>query len=508
MVASKKGLKIPRALRSAARLPIRVSAVRRTGRNSFSPTPGEAPIVILRVRVLSCNDLVAKDRNGFSDPFVSVSVLGTRFQTPVCKRTLSPVYTAKDATFDFPLYLSLSEKLGVLEFVVWDKDMLRKEYLGEHALPLDEWFKGNAFAFDDHDNQPFSLNLISSRATTNASGTMHIKLGFVHPPDATVEPDFEETYRAMVKLSRPSLVSATPTRGIGTIRSHQTGPEDEDDGLSSDEVDDQEDDASDDEDEAEPKSSTPDDSNAFAERSRSSSPGSTPTPSPTAASLPLARQARYFLPSIPKILAWRPAQSGSSPSDSATSTPSQSSPHLSTVASPKTGKRKRIPGPWHGQKGGAYELEADNDIVGIVMLEIHSATDLPRLKNMMRTGWDMDPFVVVSFGKRVFRTRVIRHSLNPVWDEKLLFHVRKYEKSFRVQLTVLDWDKLSANDHVGDAAVEIAELAENVPKKDPDTGLYPEEEDGTRTFQEFKLPLATAKEMPWESSHTPIITFR
>ena len=39
---------------------------------------------------------------------------------------------------------------------------------------------------------------------------MHIKLGFVHPPDATVEPDFEETYRAMVKLSRPSLVSATP----------------------------------------------------------------------------------------------------------------------------------------------------------------------------------------------------------------------------------------------------------------------------------------------------------
>ena len=127
---------------------------------------------------------------------------------------------------------------------------------------------------------------------------------------------------------------------------------------------------------------------------------------------------------------------------------------------------------------------------------------------MTRTGWDMDPFVVVSFGKKVFRTRVIRHSLNPVWDEKLLFHVREYEQSYRVQLTVLDWDKLSSNDYVGDAAIEIADLAANVPKKDPSTGLYPEEEDRTSTFQQFSLPLTTTKESTWDSNHTPTITFR
>jgi phosphatidylserine decarboxylase len=42
--------------------------------------------------------------------------------------------------------------MGSLEMVVWDKDMLKKEYLGEVALPLEEWFKNGAVAFDDVNN--------------------------------------------------------------------------------------------------------------------------------------------------------------------------------------------------------------------------------------------------------------------------------------------------------------------------------------------------------------------
>ena len=128
---------------------------------------------------------------------------------------------------------------------------------------------------------------------------------------------------------------------------------------------------------------------------------------------------------------------------------------------------------------------------------------------MTRTGWDMDPFVVISFGKKVFRTRVIRHSLNPNWDEKLLFHVRRYENTFQVQLTVLDWDKLSSNDHVGDASFPVSELFANAPKKDPTTGLYPQDNDGTQdNMKEFQLPLQTDKQMPWESKHNPVLTVR
>ena len=53
--------------------------------------------------------------------------------THVLKRSTNPIYAPKDATFDFPIYLSLAEKLGVVELVVWDKDMLMKEDLGEVA---------------------------------------------------------------------------------------------------------------------------------------------------------------------------------------------------------------------------------------------------------------------------------------------------------------------------------------------------------------------------------------
>lgn len=74
-----------------------------------------------------------------------------------------------------------------------------------------------------------------------------------------------------------------------------------------------------------------------------------------------------------------------------------------------------------------YTYADDRDLLGLVQIEVQGARDLPRWKNAIRVSYDMDPFAVISFGRRVFRTRVIRHSLNPVWDERLFFHVRATE---------------------------------------------------------------------------------
>ncbi|KAI9435648.1 C2 domain-containing protein [Lactarius psammicola] len=278
------------------------------GSRGDSSSSSETPVVILRVQVLSCQNLQAKDRNGYSDPFVIVSILGKQCHTPVCKRNLNPVYEPKDATFDFPIYASLVHKLGALKFVVWDKDVIKNDYLGEYTLPVHQWFQGTAFAFSD--NQPRSVDLVSSLPTSTVHGTMRIKVGFVHPPHSTSLPNFGKTYNALIN---------------------------------------------------------------------------------------------------------------------------------------------------HG---------------GIVLLEICGAIDLPEWHNMTYTGWDMDPFVQVSIGEEVKCTSVIRHSRNPVWNEQLLFHVRDHDLSLPIQLTVIDWDRLTSNDPVGKAEINIATLVEEAKKRDLSAEFY------------------------------------
>ncbi|KAG5642253.1 hypothetical protein DXG03_003354 [Asterophora parasitica] len=575
--------KFKRALRSAARFPSRVGGRSSSARTAFAPLPGELPLVLLRIQVLSCTDLAAKDRNGFSDPFVVVSVLNTRSQTPVARRTLNPTYNARDATWDFPLYLSLADRLGAVEVVVWDKDMVGKDYLGEVAVPLDDWWgeQGRPFGWDEEGNKPVSLNLESTRANTQVSGAVIVKLGFVRPAQTHYHLQFDEIFNELVKRSRPSLVSAPPTEGVGTLRSHQAAAFHDDGGLSSDEGD--SDDSDDDDDfsenttplldlytppelleppilTVEPSSPTddpedvktptasiagvltyisplpspliphvphstpvvkPPSSPSFAKkifplplplRRRSGlhsntsesqlSAGESPVPSPSASPGPEGKK-RLF--GKRKTSANVPASSSSSSSLADAGSADAPPP----TAAEATARKRRVGRRTRREEQG-YSLDSGDDILGIVMLEVQRVEDLPRLKNMTRTGFDMDPFVVVSFGKKVFRTRVIRHSLNPTFDEKLLFHVRRYETGFGVQLGVHDWDKLSSNDHIGDAAFEVRELIEKAPQKNPETGLYDKEEEGSHDMVEFKLKLEGSKENGalWEAKHTPIVYIR
>lgn len=143
------------------------------------------------------------------------------------------------------------------------------------------------------------------------------------------------------------------------------------------------------------------------------------------------------------------------------------------------------------KKARAYEFQSESDVVGIIFLEISRITDLPPERNskcinvvdlscsdmaerseVTRTSFDMDPFVVASLGKKTYRTRVIRHNLNPVYDERMIFQVSRHEQAYNISFSVIDRDTLSGNDFVGTASVALQELIATAPEADPETGLY------------------------------------
>ncbi|KAI9802687.1 MAG: hypothetical protein M1825_002709 [Sarcosagium campestre] len=165
-------------------------------------------------------------------------------------------------------------------------------------------------------------------------------------------------------------------------------------------------------------------------------------------------------------------------------------------------------------KARAYEFTGiGSDVVGIVFLEICKITDLPPERNVTRTSFDMDPFVVASLGKKTYRTRVIRHNLNPVFDERMIFQVLRHEQNYSVTFSVVDRDKLSGNDFVGTATIPLQDIASAAPEPDPETGLYSlrEPDSSASSLQparsRFRLPLSrssSAQSLTRLSSRPPL----
>ncbi|KAH9008217.1 hypothetical protein EDB83DRAFT_2531995 [Lactarius deliciosus] len=122
---------------------------------------------ILRVQVLSYQGVEASPE---AKPFMTVSYLGKRFRTPVFVR--DGELASASATFNFPI--SNVFKPGKLEFVVWDKKIIRNDYLCEYSLNINPLFRGAGFVFDEERTAELS------QATT-LRGSMRFKAGFVHP---------------------------------------------------------------------------------------------------------------------------------------------------------------------------------------------------------------------------------------------------------------------------------------------------------------------------------------
>lgn len=220
-------------------------------------------------------------------------------------------------------------------------------------------------------------------------------------------------------------------------------------------------------------------------------------------------------------------------SDGDTTVEGDSDLELSELDSNTTRKKRRRLRKGRQRKPFHFKTSSSKDVIGVVFLEIDSAQDLPRERNMTKTGFDMDPFVITSFSKKSFRTRVVRHSLNPVFRDKLLLQVHRHEDQFSLKFTIVDRDKLSGNDLVGDCEMQIQELIESGPQADDD-GLYSlkkpepverkkfkllrsstssttcskEEIEIAEDMKSYSLPLNLARKDFWGDKHKPVLQFK
>jgi phosphatidylserine decarboxylase len=172
------------------------------------------------------------------------------------------------------------------------------------------------------------------------------------------------------------------------------------------------------------------------------------------------------------------------------------SPPRSGIAEKKAKKKRLARLRRRSVAARAYNFAgSDNDVNGVVFMEVVKITDLPPERNVTRTSFDMDPFVVVALGRRVLRTKVVRHNLNPVYNEKMIFQIMRNETGYSLTFSVIDRDSLSGNDFVASTSFPVAKMIANGPEEDPETGLYdlpepPEYSPAVQQKGRFRLPLS------------------
>lgn len=87
-------------------------------------------------------------------------------------------------------------------------------------------------------------------------------------------------------------------------------------------------------------------------------------------------------------------------------------------------------------------------------------------------SFDMDFFVVVLFGKKIYWIKMICYNLDFVFNEKMIFQVLNYEQQYQFVFIVIDYDKYFGNDFIVFVNFLVQEIIFKVLKVDFVIGLY------------------------------------
>ncbi|PHH50234.1 Phosphatidylserine decarboxylase proenzyme 2 [Ceratocystis fimbriata CBS 114723] len=321
----------------------------------------------------------------------------------------------------------------VLDVICWDKDRFGRDYMGEFDITLEEIFSNN-----QHEQMPkwYSLHSRKSgRKQSNVSGEVQLQFTLIDSQTPNATPG-----QIMAKFS--AFVSTFTDNGTSPIRTKFNN--------------------------------------------------SLPRSSKKAAAAPTAP--------VPDNAAFAAAAQDSSTTDGDGEDDDEDLEDLED--DDRTGdisenrrRRLRIRGLKKKRRNNPYEFSnGGSDMVGIIYLEVIKITDLPPESNLTRTSFDVDPFVVASLGKKTYRTRRVRHNLNPIFNEKMIFQVMGHEQSYKFLFTVIDHDRYSGNDFIASCDLSVQDLVSKAPRTDPETGVYllrdPPEHITSKKPRRLKIPIS------------------
>ncbi|SCU97121.1 LANO_0E15214g1_1 [Lachancea nothofagi CBS 11611] len=129
------------------------------------------------------------------------------------------------------------------------------------------------------------------------------------------------------------------------------------------------------------------------------------------------------------------------------------SKYMSLMKTPRRPHRRR-----RGFVDTNFEVSRHGHAMGVAFMDIDNINDLPVLKNKFSKRYLMDPFIVITFGRRVFKTSCKKHSLDPVFNERLAFEIFANETNFNFHFRVIDKDSFSYHDNVASADVSLSDV--------------------------------------------------
>jgi len=136
-----------------------------TPRKNENQTNNTSPLKLVIVCV-SGQNLIPKDSNGLSDPFVVVRLLSQKIKTSVIERSLNPEW---NETFEFDL--TGVDVNSELSFTVYDKDPVGHDYMGDYLLLVKDAL--------DLKGQTKTFVLQSHKTGKKVSGTLTISFNTI-----------------------------------------------------------------------------------------------------------------------------------------------------------------------------------------------------------------------------------------------------------------------------------------------------------------------------------------